>query len=142
MARTLGGAQVSVEGLAELRRALGQIDRGLQKNLRGRLKVVGDKVAADARSQVPVKTGKARASVKSGVSGNNAYVQEGSRAAPYARWLDFGGVLKPTGRRRNTIVRPVVRGGRYLYPAIRRNQSMIAVEAARAFEDTARELGL
>ena len=42
---------------------------------------------------MPVKSGRARASVKSGVSGNNAYVQSGKKAVPYVGWLDFGGVL-------------------------------------------------
>lgn len=142
MARIQGGGAVRVEGLAELRRALTQIDKQLPKNLRVRLKKIGDVVAADARSHMPVKSGRARASVKSGASGNSAYVQEGSQQAPYVPWLDYGGVLKPTGHRHNTIRRARVPQGRYLYPSIRRNEGRIAAEAVKAFEETARELGL
>lgn len=133
---------VRVEGLRELRKALGQIDKDLPKQLRKRFKAIGDEVAADARRTMPVDTGKARASVRSGVSGNNAYVQIGKKTVPYAAWLDFGGVLKPTGRRRNRIVRQRRPRGRYLYPAIDRKRDDITAAAVQAFEDTARDLGL
>lgn len=133
---------VKVEGLKELRRSLGQIDKTLQKNLRGRLKGIGDKVAANARGRMPKRTGRAAGSVKAGVSGNNAYVQTGKASVPYAAWLDWGGVLKPTGARRNTISRPRIKGGRYLYPAIERMQPQTQREALEAFNETARELGL
>lgn len=133
---------VSVDGLAELRKSLGQIDKTLPKHLRTRLKAVADEVADVSRSRVPVKTGRARASVKSGVSGNRAYVQEGKATVPYMGWLDFGGTLKPVGRRKNTIVRARPRGGRFLYPVIAQMQPQITAGAEKAFEDTARELGL
>lgn len=136
------GEAVRVEGLRELRRSLGQIDKTLQKNLRGRLKKIGDEVAADARQPMPVKTGRAKASVRAGVSGNTAYVQIGKKAVPYAAWLDFGGVLKPTGNRRNTIRRKRIPGGRYLYPAIERNRLNITRQALAAFAETKRDLGL
>jgi hypothetical protein len=133
---------VRVEGLKELRRALGRIDKSLQKSLRGRLKNVGDKVAALARSKMPSLSGKARSSVKAGVSGNNAYVQGGRASVRYYGWLDYGGTLKPTGRRRGTQHRPVVRKGRYLYPAIDEMRRDIERGAVEAFEETKRELGL
>lgn len=133
---------VEVEGLKELRRSLGQIDKSLQKNLRGRFKVIGDKVAARARDRMPRRTGRAAASVKSGVSGNKAYVQHGKATVPYVGWLDFGGVLKPTGARRNTITRPRIQGGRYLYPAIEQMAPQTQKEALEAIEATKRELGL
>jgi hypothetical protein len=133
---------VRVEGLKELRRALGRIDKSLQKSLRGRLKNVGDKVAALARSKMPSRSGKARSSVKAGVSGNNAYVQGGRKSVPYVPWLDYGGTLRPTGRRRGTQHRLVVRKGRYLYPAIDEMRPDIEDGAVKAFEETKRELGL
>jgi hypothetical protein len=134
---------VHVEGLAELRRALKDIGGlPLQKQLRGRFKQIGDEVAAEVRTRVPVRTGRARASVKSGVSGNKAYVQEGKATVPYMGWLDFGGTLKPVGGRKNTQVRPRPKGGRYLYPVINAKRGDITAAAAKAFEDTARDLGL
>jgi hypothetical protein len=141
---------VAVEGLAELRRALKDIGGlPLQKNLRAKFLKVGEEIAADAREHVPVGPkkknrpgGQARASVKAGVSGNNAYVQEGKKSVPYMGWLDFGGVLKPTGKRKNTIKRPRIKGGRYLYPAIGRKRDRITEAAQQALEETGRELGL
>lgn len=136
---------VHVEGLRELRKALGQVDPQLQKNLRGRLKKIGDKVATRARSKMP-RSGKphphAADSVKAGVSGNNAYVQTGKASVPYAAWLDFGGTLKPSGKRHNTQVRPRIPGGRYLYPAINEMRPQTEREAVEAFNETAREVGL
>lgn len=144
MARVQSGGAVSVEGLTELRKALGQIGgRPLQKNFRLRMIKVGDAVLVPAvRVKMPVKSGRTRASVKAGASGNTAYVQEGGPRAPHVGWLDWGGVLKPTGGRHNTIRRERVPGGRYLRPTIREKQGQIVEAAAGAFEDTARELGL
>ena len=136
------GDAVHVEGLKELRRALGQIDPVLQKNLRSRFKVIGDKVAALARRLMPKRSGRAASSVKSGVSGNVAYVQGGRKTVPYYGYLDFGGTLKPTGKRRGTQERRRIPGGRYLYPAIERMRPQTMREAAEAFDETARELGL
>lgn len=139
----MAGDPVGVEGLAELRRALKQIGGApLQKNLRARFVKVGEEVAADARSRMPEKSGKAKGSVKAGVSGNNAYVKGGQKTVPYFGWLDFGGTLKPVGERRNTIKRARVKGGRYLYPAIGRKRGRIVEAAVQALEDTGRELGL
>lgn len=146
MARVSGNVHgaVRVEGLAELRKALGDIGgKPLQKHFRTRMLHVGETVVAPAvRAKMPVKTGRARASVKAGVSGNKAYVQEGKATVPYLGWLDFGGTLKPVGGRKNTIVRARPKGGRYLYPTIREKQGQIVDAAAGAFDDTARELGL
>lgn len=134
---------VKVEGLAELRRALKDIGGApLQKQLRAKFLKVGEVVAEDARRRVPVKTGRARASIKAGVNANRAYVQEGKASVPYMGWLDFGGTLKPVGGRKNTIVRARPKGGRFLYPAINANTDRIVAGAVKAFEDTARDLGL
>jgi hypothetical protein len=135
---------VGVEGLADLRKALGEIGgRPLQKNFRLRMVKVGqDELVPAIRAKMPVKTGRARGTVKAGASGNAAYVQEGSRAVPYPAWLDYGGVLKPTGGRRNTIRRERVPGGRYVYPTIREKRDAITAAAQQELEDTGRELGL
>src|SRR5687768_4345918 len=122
----MAGEAIRVEGLKELRQALGQIGGPpLQKNLRSRFKKVGDEVAADIRPTVPAKSGRARQSLRSGVSGNKAYIQAGGTAAPYFGWLDWGGDLKPTGGRKNTIRRQRRPGGRYIYPGIDRKRGRI-----------------
>lgn len=138
----VSGYAVSVEGLAELRRALGKIDGELPKVLRAKLIPIGKRIADRARGMVPVRSGRAAASVRSGVSGNRAYVQGGKASVPYYGWLDYGGTLRPSGGRRNTITRPKIAGGRYLFPAIEAMASQTARAAADAFEDTARQAGL
>lgn len=135
-------SRVHVEGLKELRRALGQVDPALQKSLRGKLKTIGDKIAGRAAAAMPKRTGRAAGAVKAGVSGNRAYVQTGKKSVPYAAWLDFGGTLKPSGKRHGTQVRPKVKGGRYLYPAIEAMRPQTELAAVDAFEEAARELGL
>ena len=133
---------VHVEGLKELRRALGQVDPALQKALRGRLKRIGERVADRARQRMPKRSGRAAGSVKAGASGNNAYVQTGKKSVPYAAWLDFGGTLRPTGKRHNTIERPRIQHGRYLYPAIEEMRPETQRQAVEAFEQAARDAGL
>jgi hypothetical protein len=131
---------IKVEGLAELRRALGKIDPTLQKQLRGRLLKVAQRVSERARQNVPTRSGKARNSIKASVSGNKVYLQGGKNTVAYYGWLDFGGRLKPVGERHNTQTRPVIRGGRYLYPAISAMQPQIRDGAIDAFVATAHDL--
>lgn len=128
---------VRVEGLKELRRSLNRIDPTLTKELRVELKAIGDDVAADARRAVPQRTGQARASIRSGVSGNNAYVAGGKKRVPYYGWLDFGtrtprrGQPRSVGPWRRSGTGP--KGGRFIYPAIDDNRSMIKRRALQAF---------
>lgn len=126
---------VAVEGLAELRRALKTVDAELPKELRRSFLAVGTRIADDARRTVPVRSGRAARSVKAGVSGNTAYVQGGRKTVPYYGWLDFGGQLpsKRSGKRARAV-RPRIKEGRYLYPAIRRNRDRTIKETAEALE--------
>lgn len=139
---TTGYGEVSVTGLVELQRALKQIDPDLQKELKGRLKRIGDKVRDRVRSKMPKRTGRARASVRSGATNTGAYVVHGKASTPYTPWLDFGGTLKATGGRRNVQHRPVLREGRYLYPSIEELAPETRAEALEAFQATARRLNL
>jgi hypothetical protein len=134
---------VHVEGLVPLRNALRLVEPTLQKKLRTRFKAVADEVAGKVRSMMPRRSGKAADSVRGGASTTTAYVITGKKStAPYAAWLDFGGTLHPVGQRMNTQVRPRVKGGRYMYPAIAAMQPKTERAALRAIEETAHELGL
>lgn len=138
----VSGDAIRVEGLKELRWALGAMDVKLPKVLAKKLKAVGEKVASNARGRMPSRSGRAKSSVKAGTSGPTAHVQGGRGTVPYYGYLDFGGTLRPTGGRRNTQSRPKLAKGRYLYPAIEQMQPEIESGAAEAFEDMKRELGL
>jgi len=130
---------VRIEGIKELRRALNKIDKELTKEFRVELKKIGDDVAADARSSVPSRTGRARGSIRSGMSGNNGYVAGGKKAVPYFGWLDFGSRQPRTGNPRSrgpwAGSGEGPKGGRFIYPGINRNRAEIHRRAVRAMEE-------
>jgi hypothetical protein len=130
---------VRIEGIKELRRALNKIDKELTKEFRGELKKIGDDVANDARSSVPSRTGRARGSIRSGMSGNNGYVAGGKKAVPYYGWLDFGSREPRSGNPRSrgpwAKSGEGPKGGRFIYPAINRNRAEIHRRAVRAMEE-------
>lgn len=81
----------------------------------------------DARGRVPRRSGAARASLKLiGATGTRQLVG-GGRTAPYLPWLDFGGRAGTRGARR-----PVIRGGRYIFPALAGLDGKITQELDRA----------
>lgn len=132
---------VQIHGLAEVRRGLRLIDPELQKEFRVEMKGVAEIIAADARSRVPSRSGKAAASIRARSGGNTVFIRAGGARVPYYGWLDFGGTLKPTGRRRNTIRRPKVQGGRFIYPAIEAKQTVLIQRAEQAFDKAKRKAG-
>lgn len=130
-----------VGGLRDLSRKLKAIDPALEKELRGTLRSIAARVASKTRARVPVRTGRARASVRSGANASAAWVAEGKASVPYMGWLDFGGVLKPTGGRRNTISRPVLKEGRYLYPSVAADRVETVRDVRKAMDEAARKAG-
>ena len=133
---------MKVEGLRETMRKLNSIDRVLTKELRAELKGVADIVAREAQSEMPEVSGRAKSSVRAGADARGPYVAGGKKRVPYFAWLDFGGVLRPTGGRRNTITRDFRRRGRYLYPAIDKHRDELERRSIEAFEKTKRSLDL
>lgn len=132
---------IQVDGLKEFRAGLKRIDSELPKELRQEFLAIGRRVADDARSDVPRRSGRAAASIKAGVSGNNAYVQGGKKTVPYYGWLDFGGQLpsKASGKHARTV-RKRLKEGRYLYPAITRNRAGIIRGATEALDRTTKKV--
>lgn len=129
---------VRITGIKELRRSLNQLDKELTKEFRGELKKIGADVATAARAEVPSKSGRARGSIRSGMSGNNGYVAGGKKAVPYYGWLDFGARQPKTGNPRSrgpwagSGAGP--KGGRFIYRAIDRNRAEIKRRAEAAME--------
>lgn len=143
-------AVVQVRGLREVTSALRAVDKELPRQLRQEFLQVARLVASDAASTVPRRTGAAAGSIKPRASQSGAGVAFGGNAAPYYPWLDFGGT---TGKGH----RPGVPGsgsierewkgnprgeGRYVYPAIRRNEDDIIEAAGDAPTVLARKHGL
>lgn len=66
---------VYVDGLDSLVRAFGKIDRGLRRELQGRLRRAGLIVAADYRATAPRLTGAMAASAKPSVRGGSVFIR-------------------------------------------------------------------
>lgn len=133
------GAEVRVDGIKRIRAGLRKIDPELVKELRGRFLGISQTVASTARGKIPARSGRAAASIRGGVSGNNAYVQGGKKTVPYFGWLDFGSRTPQSGRPRSvgpwaaSGVGPA--RGRYIYPAIDQHRDDIEREAVKAMND-------
>lgn len=132
------GAGVYVSNLAEVRKYLRKIHPDLVPILRDDLKaaIIQNTLPAILR-KVPSKSNRARFTVKARSGGNTLYVLAGgkSSAAPYFGWLDFGGTLKNRGPGRNqTIVRPIIKRGRYVYPGILETQNRLVEAAGKAVD--------
>jgi hypothetical protein len=113
-------SRVYVSNLAEVRRHLRRIEPELLPEMRKGLKAAVDRtVVPAAKARVAKRSGRAANTLRSVAGGNRGiFVAGGGARAPYYPWLDFGGTLKPVGKRRNTQTRPFIKRGRYIYPAL------------------------
>lgn len=109
---------LQITGLREFQRALRQMDAGLPKQIRLVFNDATKVVIRDATSRMPSRSGRAIASVKARSSQREARVAIGGARAPYVPWLDYGGKTGPN----RSVVRPFIREGRYLYPALTRKR--------------------
>ncbi len=152
---------IHVEGLAEVQRGLGRVSKELTKETRKGFKRIAEHVVGIAQQRMPFRSGEAAKSLKP--RGTNAGAAVGfpaggpesftpagamggmssSQKAGYYPWLDFGGT---TGRgrvkagsheraaARGSANRPLVKGGRFLYPAIAESSEFIGDEAGVIIE--------
>lgn len=132
------GSGVYVSNLAEVRKYLRKIHPNLVPVLREDLKaaIIQNTLPAIMR-KVPKKSGYAQFTIKARSGGNTLYVLAGGKSsvAPYFGWLDFGGTLKGLGRGRNqTITRPIIKRGRYVYPGILETQQRLVEAAGQAVD--------
>jgi hypothetical protein len=129
---------IKVDGLRDLQASLKAMDGDSQKLLRLVLNDAADIVVQGAGRLIPRRSGRARASLKAQSSQREARVKEGSAKAPYAPWLDFGGRVG----RNNSVKRPFLREGRFVYPTYNRRKPWIHDRLARGLEDLIRGAGL
>jgi hypothetical protein len=117
-----GYAAARVTGLRDCQRALRDISRDLPKELRVGLNKVAGVVVTDVRGHVEHVTGRAASSVVPKSTQTAVRIAFGGPKAPYYPWLDFGGSVGRgrNGRGTGSVKRPVVKGGRYVFPAIKR----------------------
>ncbi|HVM20528.1 MAG TPA: HK97 gp10 family phage protein [Egibacteraceae bacterium] len=144
----MGPIYIRVEGLNEWVRSLKAADRQLGVEVRRALNEAAEIVAREARPRYPRSSGKLQGSVKPRSTQREAGVQVGTPGrVPYAGWIDFGGTIRHHGSRHShstphLIRRPVVRGGRYLYPAYSDRARDVENEARQALERMARRTGM
>jgi len=132
--------RIQVTNLRELRTRLRTIDRQLPRRLRVALNKAADIVADEARSNVPVRTGKSRRSVRSVSTQRSARVKAGGARVPWFPWLDYGGRVGPN----DSVYREHKREGRYVYPAYYQSSRAgeIRETLQRELEAVARSAGL
>jgi phage gpG-like protein len=120
---------ISVLGLKEFRRqaetALGRKDAGVE--LRRVFNVASAVVVADAATKVPNISGALAGSIRARSTRTEARIVMGKAKVPYAGFIEFGGRVGKgrTGRNTGSVRRPIVKTGRYLYPAFLRHQATV-----------------
>jgi hypothetical protein len=129
---------ITIRGIADLQRALRQMDADLPKQLRVILNQATDVVIDWAVPRIPRRTGRAAGSVKAKSSQREARVSMGGRRAPYMPWLDFGGKV---GRNRS-VERPFLKRGRYLYAGLEANGEDVQRIMAEGLAALAQSSGL
>lgn len=132
---------VQVTGLREVRKALAAVEKTAPKDLSKEFKEIASDVARRTASKVPARTGRAASSYKPrGTTGGGAIAFGGGRS-PHTPWLDFGGSTKVPGVGKR-VARPVIKGGRYLYPTIADMQDEIADRTDDAIKRVIQKHGL
>lgn len=129
---------IKIKGVAEIQAALKEMDGESQKRLKVVFDDAAEMVAARARTKIPTRSGRARGSVRARSSQREARVMGGGARVAYYPWLDFGGRV---GRRRS-VTRPVIKGGRYIYPALAETRDEVYDTLVAALRDLATDAGL
>jgi hypothetical protein len=129
---------IRVTGLAELNRALRQLDKDAPKRLRVAFNDAAELLVSRARPKVPSRSGNARASMKAKSTRTMARVSVGGTKARYYPWLDFGGKTGIGG----SVVRPFFKEGRYVYPTLREIRPDILANLEQGLRDVVRSTGM
>lgn len=137
----IGDEEIRIEGLREFRRSLREIDRDTAKRLRVGFNSAAQIVATEAKRRVPLgppRAGHVRSTIKAGSTQSAARVQGGGARYPYFGFLDFGGRVGP----RNSVRRPFIRKGRYLWPSYLDKADVVRDELGAQIARLARSAGL
>lgn len=129
---------IKVEGLADFTRALKQVSTEAPKAVRVANNQAADVVVKYTLPLVPVRSGKAKRTVKAISTRSEARVRGGSKAVPYFPWLNFGGHVG----RRHATARPYVTEGRYIYPSYLNHRPEVYAVLVKELERLARLSGL
>lgn len=131
-------APIKIVGLKEFSRNLRKLDNDLPKAMRLALNEAGEIIVKWAQPRVPRKSGKAAGSIKSKSTRTMARVTGYGAKVPYGAWLDFGGSVG----RQDSVKRPFIKEGRYIYPGLDANRDEINRVLVDALLDVARQAGV
>lgn len=135
---------IRIDGLREFQAALKAMDGETQKKLKVVLDSAAQAVVGGASRRVPVRTGRARASLRAQSSQREAKVVGGSKKVPYYGFLDFGNDPKRghgVGRK-DSHPRRFLAEGRYMYPAFEANRQSIYKALQNSIVELATDAGL
>lgn len=122
-------------GFADWQQALGRFSASADDRIAKMMAMAAETVADDAQRLVPRgATGAAKASLRA----MGAAVTIGGSRAPYGPWLEFGGNVG----RHESVHRPFVPGGRYIWPTWMKNRTDLLTAWEKAMGDLAGEAGL
>ncbi|HSS11146.1 MAG TPA: HK97 gp10 family phage protein [Acidimicrobiales bacterium] len=119
---------VAIEGLKALRRDLIKLgEDDMVKAFVAAGQKVAEPLAGTIRSVLPSDSGDLAGTVRAAKIRTGAALRVGSKAVPYAGWVEFGG----TRSRPHFSTRPFIKDGRYIFPAARQ----AGPGAAQAYSD-------
>lgn len=129
---------VRVEGLRAFTRSLKDVDRELPKAVRLANNRIVQIIVDGVQPEIPVRSGRTRATVKAKSTRTAARISAGSKRSPQYGWLDFGGKTGING----SVVRPFFKKGRYIYPTYEANQDRVVEVMVEEYSAIARDAGL
>ena len=131
MARSKQVITADVKGLSQLKKGTAELTEKIGETAGERLYRVAVQAGRDVQAQVPRKTGRFAASMKTSLakSEKRSSIRIGGRL-PYAGWLEFGG----------TRGRPYMPQGRWLYPIAYAAEPQVVRAADQAAKDEIRSM--
>jgi len=129
---------ITVEGLRELRSALRKVDGEMHKMMRIAQNDAAQIVVNRAKPKIPVRSGRARNSVRVASTQTAARIRAGSKRVPYYAWLDFGGRVG----RNKSVKRPFFKEGRYIFPSYSETKERVESTLIKRLTELCREGGL
>lgn len=127
---------MQVKGLDEVRRGLKAISDELPETVINALLEGARVIVQGARPQIPRRSGKAQESLEGRSTPKGAKVV-GGEGVPYFAWLVFGGKAGRNG----SVMRPVIKEGRYIWPTYVEKRDEIQKIVADAIGDLAKSEG-
>jgi hypothetical protein len=130
--------RIEVDNLRHIRSGLARLADEAPEALQETLDYSADLLVRTTLPKVPRVSGAARGSIRATSGSQSSRVTAGGPDAPYFAWLDLGG----RAGRNLSVLRPVIREGRYLYPSLREITPDVDREIEQSMDRAIRNGGL